>query len=972
MIKRQFGKVLQPFVLLLMLLTSGCAQQMKSVQPDAVPEALVNAELKSITVADDASRIEILSDKPIVFTYYTLDTPPRMVIDIAQTTSGSLLLPLEVNKGSIKRIDVTKHEFGNGVLSRIDVLLADKVEVVAALDPQNKNRLLLNMPVPLPNAAVPAMAPAIATPPVIPAAEPVQVVDPQPVTGESTVSVSGVKGAPPAEAAKPETGGPGMVREAQAGPEAPVVGVAPAKLSLKPGERGLTAIISNEDSVQLEIAGGVESFKVFRLNQPERLVIDIPKTRNALSVKVVDINRFNLGKARVGGSPEKLRIVFDAVDTTIPAYKVTRNSAGLLIAFGDARKKAGSGSVEQETRKAETAQQAVVAATASAPVQLVTEAPKEAALQPAAATKSAAAVPLPVNQSVKKQLGGTVDAVEFTQSEGISRITVRTTGNCNVGQTVKTAKGLSLTLKDCRLPVKLQRQLDTSGFESAIQSIAPFSVRGKTAETRIAVTMKGLLPHSLKRDGDILEWAFTEPVKTYKQTKSARAPKTASAAAPQVTLDNEMTETKPLSAKSKADKAMEEAFSLEKASPPASRHGKVYSGRKVTLEFSDADIRKIFQLLAEVSNQNFLISDDVTGTISLKLVNVPWDQALDVILENKNLGMQREGNIVQIRPKTKMKSLDDEAIEMRFTEEKKMPLSTVIFDINFATLGDIETQFKNLKSKRPDASISSDVRTNKIIVVDIDPNIRKMRSLLASLDVPEKQVMIEARIVEASSTFARDIGVKWNFSYTDGSASVANISNATGSMGGVTSLLLPTATTGGIATGVSFGKLLSNLQLDMRLSAAQSVGQVKIISTPKVMTVNNKAAKISQGQMIPYQNTSSTDGAKTEFIEAALTLEVTPHITADGNVNMKIKATNNSAGVGSPPPINKKEATTELVVKNGETTVIGGIYVDSETEGDTGVPYLSDIPLLGNLFKSNSKNKVKNEMLIFITPKIMN
>ena len=148
-----------------------------------------------------------------------------------------------------------------------------------------------------------------------------------------------------------------------------------------------------------------------------------------------------------------------------------------------------------------------------------------------------------------------------------------------------------------------------------------------------------------------------------------------------------MTETKPLSAKSKADKAMEDAFSLEKAAQPVSRQGKKYSGRKVTLEFSDADIRKIFQLLAEVSNQNFLISDDVTGTISLKLVNVPWDQALDVILENKGLGMQREGNIVQIRPKTKMKSLDDEAIEMRFTEEKKMPLSTVIFDINFSTSG---------------------------------------------------------------------------------------------------------------------------------------------------------------------------------------------------------------------------------------------------------------------------------------------
>src|SRR6185369_6392439 len=409
-------------------------------------------------------------------------------------------------------------------------------------------------------------------------------------------------------------------------------------------------------------------------------------------------------------------------------------------------------------------------------------------------------------------------------------------------------------------------------------------------------------------------------------------------------VEGEVGGAKQLPAKSDTDKSIEEAFVLDKASQPVNRQGKTYTGRKVTLEFSDADIRKIFQLLAEVSNQNFLVSDDVSGTISLKLVNVPWDQALDVILENKGLGMQKVGNIVQIRPKTKMKSLDDEAIEMRFTEEKKMPLSTVIFDINFASLTDIKTQFEAIKSKRPDSSISADVRTNKIIVVDIDPNIRKMKNLLDALDIPEKQVMIEARIVEASSNFVKDIGVKWNFGFQDGSASVGNINNITGSMGGVVSNVLPTGTTGGLATGISFGKLLSNIQLDMRLSAAATVGQVKIISTPRVLTVNNKAAKISQGQSIPFQNTSSTEGAKTEFIEAALSLEVTPHITSDGNVNMKIKASNNSPGTGSPPPINKKEATTELVVKNGETTVIGGIFVDSETEVDTGIPYLSSIP----------------------------
>jgi len=234
--------------------------------------------------------------------------------------------------------------------------------------------------------------------------------------------------------------------------------------------------------------------------------------------------------------------------------------------------------------------------------------------------------------------------------------------------------------------------------------------------------------------------------------------------------------------------------------------------------------------------------------------------------------------------------------------------------------------------------------------------------------------MIEARIVEATSTFTRDLGVQWGIHYKDGSASVLGINQLDTGFGGV---VTPPPSSGfqssdspGGAIGLSFGKLTSNIQIDMRLSAAASAGLIKIVSTPKVVTLNNKAAKISQGQSIPYQ-TVSAEGTKTEFIEAALTLEVTPHITADGSVSMKIKASNNSAGVGSPPPINKKEATTEMQVKNGETTVIGGIYVDSDSSNDQGVPYLSDIPLIGWLFKSNTTTKTKTELLIFITPKIV-
>jgi type IV pilus assembly protein PilQ len=371
------------------------------------------------------------------------------------------------------------------------------------------------------------------------------------------------------------------------------------------------------------------------------------------------------------------------------------------------------------------------------------------------------------------------------------------------------------------------------------------------------------------------------------------------------------------------------------------------------------------------------LGDDVTGTISIKLVNVPWDQALDVILETKGLGMKREGNIVVIRPIGKIQTLADEQQAEKKATERAMELRTRVFDVNFAAISDIASQFNNLKSER--GIIAQDPRTNRIIVTDIDPAIEKMVFLLKALDIPEKQVMIEARIVEATSTFTRDLGVQWGIHYNDASATFLGINQLDTAFGGVVTNVAPTsglpdASTSGGAMGLSFGKLTNNIQIDLRLSAAETAGQVKIISTPKVVTLNNKAAKISQGQSIPYQTTSA-EGTKTEFVEAALTLEVTPHITADGNVSMKIKASNNSPGSPVPgstaPPINKKEATTELLVKNGETTVIGGIYVDNDSTTDSGVPFLKDIPLLGWMFKSNSKSSTKTELLIFITPKIV-
>jgi type IV pilus assembly protein PilQ len=254
-----------------------------------------------------------------------------------------------------------------------------------------------------------------------------------------------------------------------------------------------------------------------------------------------------------------------------------------------------------------------------------------------------------------------------------------------------------------------------------------------------------------------------------------------------------------------------------------------------------------------------------------------------------------------------------------------------------------------------------------------------MRRLINQLDVPEKQVMIEARIVEASSTFSQSFGINWGIHAKDSIGNVMGIKEFNMGFGGLASTPPPASgvsgTPGG-TMGISFGSIFgAGVNLDMRLNAAASAGLIKIISTPKVATLNNKSAKITQGQNVPYQATS-LNGTDTKFVEAALSLEVTPHINANGTIGMKIDAKNDSVGDATggslAPAINKKQATTEMLLRDGETTVIGGIFVDSDSDTDSGVPYLKDIPLLGQLFKSSTKSKVKTELLIFITPRILN
>ncbi|MBJ6801885.1 type IV pilus secretin family protein [Geomonas propionica] len=902
-------------LIVLLTVSAGCVKRMTAVNEPASAEAAAFATLRSVTVSDDGSSVELTSDRPLTYTSYKGGEPAKIIVDISQAEPGVVASPIEVNRGSVKRIEIERQPVGASVLTRVALVLNRDVDFSVATDPGNKNKLLISLP---------REAEA----------------KNEPVTKEAPIAEPRIEEKTLVADAAPKVQAP-QVSEAKAvvpAPPALPVEKPVAKAVQKDTETGsgprLNGVITAADGVELSVQGGVETFNSFKLAKPDRIVVDLFKVKNALAQNVVPIGAFGVANARVGSTPDKVRVVLDASGEGLPAFEVQKSDLGVKI------KLKGKGP-------------ATTAAPAAAPAVAAVLAPAPA---PAPATAPAPVAKMKAEVPPGRHVKGALEAVDFKVVEGVSRISMKLHGTCEPGEPIHSPRGLTLTINNCQVPKSLQRAMDTSKFGSPVLSVTPYQVKVKGGYvTKIAVKLHGNPEYTTSRQGDVLTWDIVNPGPAV-AAKLPPAP----------------------AAKPKAPEAADELGAPTRTEEPVTeisggadkRFGKkVYKGRRVTLEFSDADIRKIFQLIAEVSNLNFLIGDDVTGTISIKLVNVPWDQALDVILDAKGLAMVQQGNIVQIKPRSKMQSQADEETAAKKAAERLLELKTAVFEVNYAAIGDVATQFNIMKSER--GVITKDERTSRVIVKDIQPALDDMRALLKNLDLPEKQVQIEARIVEATSTFTRDLGVQWGLKYADGSASIAGVNSLETRFGGVVSPAGPgTSGAGGIGMGVSFGKLTSNVQLDMRLAAAATIGQVKIISTPKVVTLNNKAAKISQGQSIPYQTTSA-EGTKTEFVEAALTLEVTPHITADGSVSMKIKASNNSPGAGSPPPINKKEATTELVVSNGDTTVIGGIYVDNETETNTGIPFLADIPLLGWLFKSNAKQKTKTELLIFITPKIV-
>jgi len=433
----------------------------------------------------------------------------------------------------------------------------------------------------------------------------------------------------------------------------------------------------------------------------------------------------------------------------------------------------------------------------------------------------------------------------------------------------------------------------------------------------------------------------------------------------------------------------------------------VYSGERLTLNFQDIETRAVLQLLADASGQNIVVSDSVTGNVTLRLQNVPWDQALDIVLRTKGLDKRRQDNVIIVAPQAELAAREKAELAARKDVQELAPLRSEYLQVNYAKAQDmaglIKTQTNSLLSPR--GSVAVDDRTNTLLLQDTADRLADVRRLVATLDIPVRQVLIEARIVIVNNDFERDLGARFgltNVQKYGNNGLVTTTGNAVGTDQIVGSGLVNrqgggspfpvTLPTGGTATNrynvnlpvtspagtIALGILGSNFLVDLELSAAQAETQANIISSPRVITANQKEATIEQGVEIPYQQSASSGATTIQFKKAVLSLKVKPQITPDNRIILDLDVKDDAVGTVvvtsggvNVPSIDTREISTQVLVNDGQTVVLGGILSTTQREDDTKVPYLGDIPVLGHLFKNSIHKDNKDELMIFITPKIV-
>jgi len=672
------------------------------------------------------------------------------------------------------------------------------------------------------------------------------------------------------------------------------------------------------ETVRIEFLQNLNALpSAFATQKPARMALDFPGMTGGLGRSTAEINLVNVQSASVVQTEERSRVV---LNLKVPAsYSMQLADKALLITFEPAPNSAVSEAMQTRVSKLTSAKESL-------------------------------------------------SAVDFRRSaDGSGRVRVALSSSKVVADVRHLGSNLVVDFTDVHLPEKLRRRLDVVDFGTPVQTITTSEVGDRV---RIVVAPQG-------------EWEHT----AY-QTET------------ELVLD-----VKPL-----------------KSDPKKLTPGNGYTGQKLSLNFQNIDVRQVLQVIADFTGFNVVTSDSVNGTVTLRLLDVPWDQALEIILQSKGLGVRKNGSVLWIAPREEIAAKDKLEYESKLSSENLESLRTQSFQLNYAKAMDIAPQLTaggagttasasggaatggpagggNPRILSSRGSVIAETRTNQLFVTDIPSKLDQVAQLIAKVDIPVRQVVIEARIVEADDTFGKSLGVKLggndlrasqggNGGYqVSGENRVAfgtSYSNAVGAAGfaGGTNdtssnfVNLPAVGQGGFSPAtfaVTLFSAASNRMMGLEISALETDGKGKVVSSPRVITADQAKAEIEQGVEIPYQMATSSGATSLTFRKATLRLNVTPQITPEGNVNLDLEVNKDSLGVATPYgiSIDTKRIKTQVLVENGGTVVIGGIFTMEEKAGETKVPFFGDLPGVGVLFRTKSVSTAKKEMLIFITPKLV-
>lgn len=565
--------------------------------------------------------------------------------------------------------------------------------------------------------------------------------------------------------------------------------------------------------------------------------------------------------------------------------------------------------------------------------------------------------------------------------DGRSRIIVELNHASSSFETLPSRKSRAvMILNNVSLPDTLERTLSGDAQSGAVRLLSSYTDRD--GNVRVEAELGGKTSEIVRQDGNQVVWEFAPDMAEKVAQKTPKNKVYPGGEARPSTQGTSFTSAPPNYPRTVADPT-------KVNSVPGMKR------KRLTIDLRSADIQNVLRLLAKEGGVNIISGDSVTGSVTMRLRSVPLDQVFLTVLNSQGLGFEVRGNVIRVAPQKTLLAEQKARAEARASAQKLEPLEVFLMPVNYAAAIDMQGQVQSLLSPR--GTVTVDERTNTLIIKDLSANLTPIRALVESLDSQVPQVLIEARIVETNDTFTRELGIQWggDFSFSQGNGNPTGLifPSVLGVAGGATdgqtpvegtssnpnfavNLPAPAGTGSGGAIGLTMGSVGGAVNLNLRLSAMEASGHAKIVSAPRVLTMDNTEATISQGTSIPISVVSAA-GVQTVFVDATLELTVTPHVTPDGNVQLKISASKNepdfqNTGARGDPTIIRKQAETELLIKDGDTTVIGGIYTRNSGSSLSAVPFLHKIPILGALFKSTSTSERRTELLIFITPRIVN